>query len=167
MNSLYHFCSTDPQFLRVVNWSLIGVTQRAVPSTFFSYVIHTNIQVFVAISGQLKTCKNCGSVEQKWYKLFTRPFFPSQYKRKKRSGNARLIDKRPATVWLCETNRGWGKGYACSDNATRGYIFALGNKWSSFVTADTDPPATDSVRKLTHPAVEYTFDFCFMSFLNY
>ena len=28
VNGLYHFCSTDPQFLRVVNWSLIGVNQE-------------------------------------------------------------------------------------------------------------------------------------------
>ena len=24
VNGLYHFCSTDPQFLRVVNWPLIA-----------------------------------------------------------------------------------------------------------------------------------------------
>ena len=93
VNGLYHFCSTDPQFLRFVNWLLIGVNQekRAVPSTFFSYVIRTNMQVFVAISGQLTTHKNCGSVEQKWYRPFTRPFlsYPN-VKEKKRSDNARL-----------------------------------------------------------------------------
>ena len=92
VNNLYHFCSTYLQFLLVINWPLIGITQeyRAISSTFFNYVIHTNIQAFVAISGQLMTCKNCGSVEQKWHRLFTRPFFPSQYKRKK-------------VVWQCET----------------------------------------------------------------
>ena len=28
VSGLYHFCSTDPQFLWVVNWSLIGVNQE-------------------------------------------------------------------------------------------------------------------------------------------
>jgi len=44
----------------------------------YVYVIHTNIQLFVAISNQSTTPKNWGSPEQEWYRTFTRPFsFPN------------------------------------------------------------------------------------------
>ena len=56
VNSLYHSCSTDPQFLRVVNWSRIATKACILEPQQFNDLT-PRYSLLTPISDQSVTCK--------------------------------------------------------------------------------------------------------------